>query len=124
MGAMRMGNKHLSDTIQVCNWVIENTDSLHSKNIMARGLINRIQKFIHQTGRDKAISNRIKQDLKWQFCLMIKQLTMKNDKYRYAKAKRTDEKNRYRTEHDKETIVIRRIRCFSDQDKTRRRNQI
>ena len=49
MGAMRMGNKHLSDTIQVCNWVIENTDSLHSKNI-------------HQTGRDKAISNRIKQD--------------------------------------------------------------
>jgi len=62
MGAMRMGNKHLSDTIQVCNWVIENTDSLHSKNIMARGLVNRIQKFIHQTGRDKAITNHIKQD--------------------------------------------------------------
>ena len=62
MGAMRMGNKHLSDTIQVCNWVIENTDSSHSKNIMARGLVNRIQKFIHQTGRDKAITNHIKQD--------------------------------------------------------------
>lgn len=62
MGAMRMGNKHLSDTIQVCNWVIENTDSLHSKNIMARGLVNRIQKFIHQTGRDKSISNHIKQE--------------------------------------------------------------
>jgi hypothetical protein len=62
MGAMRMGNKHLSDTIQVCNWVIENTDSLHSKNIMARGLVNRIHKFIHQTGRDKVVSNHIKQD--------------------------------------------------------------
>ena len=62
MGAMRMGNKHLSDTIQVCNWVIENTNSLHSKNIMARGLINRIQKFIHQTGRDKTVKNFIKKD--------------------------------------------------------------
>ena len=62
MGAMRMGNKHLSDTIQVCNWVIENTDSLHSKNIMARGLVNRIQKFIHQTGRDKTVKQFIKQD--------------------------------------------------------------
>ena len=61
MGAMRM-NKHLSDTIQVCNWVIENTNSLHSKNIMARGLINRIQKFIHQTGRDKTVKNFIKKD--------------------------------------------------------------
>ena len=49
---------------------------------------------------------------------------MAKDKYRYAKDKRTDEKNRYRTEHDKETIVIRRIRCISNQDKTRRRNQI
>ena len=62
MGAMRMSNKHLSDTIQVCSWVIENTNSLHSKNIMARGLINRIQKFIHQTGRDKTVKNFIKKD--------------------------------------------------------------
>ena len=62
MGAMRMSNKHLSDTIQVCNWVIENTNSLHSKNILARGLISRIQKFIHQTGRDKTVKKLIKQD--------------------------------------------------------------
>ena len=62
MGAMRMSNKHLSDTIQVCSWVIENTDSLHSKNILARGLINRIQKFMQETGRDKTVKQFIKQD--------------------------------------------------------------
>ena len=46
MGAMRMNNKHLSDTIQVCRYVIENTEKLHTENIRARGLINRITKFV------------------------------------------------------------------------------
>jgi len=62
MGAMRMGNKHLSDTIQVCRYVIENTDNLHSKNILARGIVKRIEKFIQQTGRLKTVNNFIKQD--------------------------------------------------------------
>ena len=62
MGAMRMNNKHLSDTIQVCRYVIENTEKLHTENIRARGLINRITKFVKQTGREKQVSNYIKQD--------------------------------------------------------------
>ena len=59
---MRMNNKHLSDTIQVCRYVIENTEKLHTENIRARGLINRITKFVKQTGREKQVSNYIKQD--------------------------------------------------------------
>ena len=62
MGAMRMNNKHLSDTIQVCRYVIENTEKLHTENIRARGQINRITKFVKQTGREKQVSNYIKQD--------------------------------------------------------------
>ena len=38
MGAMRMNNKHLSDTIQVCRYVIENTEKLISTNWIRTGL--------------------------------------------------------------------------------------
>ena len=36
MGAMRMNNKHLSDTIQVCRYVIENTEKLHTDNLILK----------------------------------------------------------------------------------------
>ena len=46
----------------MCRYVIENTEKLHTENIRARGLINRITKFVKQTGREKQVSNYIKQD--------------------------------------------------------------
>jgi hypothetical protein len=62
MGAMRMSDEHLSDTLQICNWVTQNTKIDHSQNIRARRLINRIHKFITQTDRNKRVYAMIQKD--------------------------------------------------------------
>lgn len=62
MGAMRMSDEHLSDTIQICRWTIENTGENHTQHIRAKKLINRIHKFVIQTDRNKKVYEQIKQD--------------------------------------------------------------
>ena len=49
MGAMRMSDYYLAETMKLCEWTIQHTDPTHKQNIRAKGLIHRIMRFINET---------------------------------------------------------------------------
>lgn len=53
MSVMRINDKHLGQVLILCEFVIEQTDSSHPKNVIAKDLIKRITKFIEQSGAQR-----------------------------------------------------------------------
>lgn len=49
MGAMRMSDYYLAETMKLCEWTIQHTNATHKQNIRAKGLIHRIMRFINET---------------------------------------------------------------------------
>ena len=62
MGAMRMSDFYLAETLRLSEWVIQNTNSNHKQNLRAKRLIKRIMKFVNQTGHTQSVNEYIKQD--------------------------------------------------------------
>ena len=62
MGAMRMSDFYLAETLRLSEWVIENTNSNHKQNLRAKRLIKRIMKFVNQTGHSHSVNEYIKED--------------------------------------------------------------
>ena len=62
MGAMRMSDFYLAETLRLSEWVIQNTNSNHKQNLRAKRLIKRIMKFVNQTGHTQSVMTYIDED--------------------------------------------------------------
>ena len=61
-GVMRISDYWLLEVVQLCQWILKETDSIHSQNFRSKKILERVRKYLNQVGRGDDFRNRLHEE--------------------------------------------------------------
>lgn len=60
-GVIKISHSYMSEIVKLCIYTVETTNSNHTQNIRSQKILQRIKKYLIQTGKDKTFQRYYKQ---------------------------------------------------------------
>ena len=61
-GVIKISQFYMSEITTLCEYVVKNTKDINSQHMRAKRILDRIEKYLIQTGKNREIFNKFKEE--------------------------------------------------------------